>query len=60
MPSRATVITRSAMHEPTPADVHALIDFLAWIDAQQLSPDPPIVLHDWRSVRVLGREARAV
>lgn len=60
VPSRAAVITRSAMREPTPADVHALVDFLAWADAQRFSPDPPVVLHDWRSVHVLGREARAV
>ncbi len=40
-------------------DAHALIDLFLWLGQTQGSA-PPTIVHDWRSLTSLSREARAV
>jgi len=58
-PERAVLVTRTAGPAVSADDANALIDLFLWLSAREQARAPTIV-HDWRTLKSLSREARAV
>jgi len=59
-PEHNVIFTATSGSEVLPADVHGLIDFFLWLSAKNPAQSAEAtVIHDWRSLRGLSREARS-
>jgi len=58
-PERAVVVTRTSGPSVNADDANALIDLFLWLSAREPTAAPTLV-HDWRSLTSLSREARGV
>jgi hypothetical protein len=59
-PERNVIFTATSAAEVLPSDVHGLIDFFLWLSSKNPAESAEAtVVHDWRSLRGLSREARS-
>lgn len=59
-PSQNVIFTATTATDVSPSDVDGLVDFFLWLSAK--NPEQTsgaTVIHDWRSLRGLSREARS-
>lgn len=59
-PEHNVVFTATTAAEVLPSDVHGLIDFFLWLSSTHpVQSSGATVVHDWRSLQGLSREARS-
>lgn len=59
-PEHNVIFTATSGAEVLPEDVHGLIDFFLWLSAQNpTQTNEARVIHDWRSLSGLSRDARS-
>lgn len=56
--SPSVIFTQTTSTEVGAEDAQALIDLFLWLDSHHLGEGSPAVVHDWRSLEKLPREAR--
>jgi hypothetical protein len=59
-PKQGVVYTEVTTESPTPSDANALIDMFQWLKTELDPSAPPVIVHDWRSMRAISRETRQV
>lgn len=58
-PEERVIYTQSRCAMVSAADVDTLVDFFLWLGDHFPTDDAPVIVHDWRSIRSVPREARA-
>ncbi len=58
-PDQTTIYTQATAEVANADDVHALFDFFDWIEPHFHVACPPILVHDWRTLRSVPRDARS-
>jgi hypothetical protein len=58
-PGASIIYTESRGSSPTERDVHALFDFFEWLAEHVPEARAPTIVHDWRSIKRVPREARS-